>query len=140
MGDFASLVKCFRKIAEDTIQAGKPSGVYFGQVTSTSPLEITIDAKHVLTAEFLALTRNVTDHNIDMTVNHLTEIEDEHIHAVVDTYTGGGTSRPTTHLHEYRGRKTFRVHNGLVVGDKVILIREQGGQRHIVIDRIEVMN
>jgi len=139
MGDFNGLIKIIRKIASETIQAGKPSGVYFGQVTSTSPLEITVDAKHVLTADFLILARNVTDHDIEMTVDHETEDETEHTHAVVDTFTGGGTSHPTTHLHEYRGRKVYRLHNRLVKGDKVILIREQGGQRYIVVDRIAVI-
>jgi hypothetical protein len=28
------------------------------------------------------------------------------------------------------------VHSGLIVGDKVILLREQGGQRFIVLDRL----
>lgn len=28
------------------------------------------------------------------------------------------------------------VHNGLVVGDEVILLRQQGGQKYIVVDRI----
>ena len=28
------------------------------------------------------------------------------------------------------------IHNGLVVGDKVILIRQQGGQKFVVLDRI----
>jgi hypothetical protein len=30
---------------------------------------------------------------------------------------------------------TITVHNGLAVGDKVILIRQQGGQKFIVTDR-----
>lgn len=28
------------------------------------------------------------------------------------------------------------VHNGLVVGDTVLLIRQQGGQKYIVVDRV----
>ncbi len=33
-------------------------------------------------------------------------------------------------------RKQITVHNGLVVGDNVILLRQQGGQKYIVADRL----
>ena len=32
--------------------------------------------------------------------------------------------------------KSFRVHLGLKAGEKVVLLREQGGQKYIVLDRI----
>ena len=35
--------------------------------------------------------------------------------------------------------KEITIHNALEVGDEVILIRQQGGQKYIVIDRIGVM-
>lgn len=41
-----------------------------------------------------------------------------------------------THSHNYTGRKVFKVHNALKNGEKVILVRENGGQRFYVIDRI----
>lgn len=34
------------------------------------------------------------------------------------------------------GNEKITVHNGLVVGDEVILLRQQGGQKYIVMDRI----
>ena len=34
------------------------------------------------------------------------------------------------------GKIQVTVHNGLVVGDEVILLRQQGGQKYIVVDRI----
>lgn len=33
-------------------------------------------------------------------------------------------------------RRNYTVHNGLKNGEKVILLREQGGQAYIVIDRV----
>lgn len=33
-------------------------------------------------------------------------------------------------------KEKITVHNGLVVGDEVILLRQQGGQKYIVMDRI----
>lgn len=135
----ADLVGAMKKAGLDAVEASKPVNVFFGNVVSASPLKINVEQKMTLEAPQLILTRNVTTHTIQMTVDHWTEDEEDHTHAVHDTYTGGGTSDPTEHKHAYRGRKTFLVHNGLVVGDKVILIREQGGQRFIVIDRVGVM-
>ena len=37
--------------------------------------------------------------------------------------------------HEYKGRKKYLVHNQLVMGDKVIMLKETGGQRYIALDR-----
>lgn len=41
-----------------------------------------------------------------------------------------------SHSHSYSGKKKFTVHNGLKKGEKVILIRMQGGQQFVVLDRM----
>lgn len=139
MADMTKWSDAIKKAALDAVNASDPVNVFFGNVVSASPLKINVEQKMTLEAAQLILTRNVTTHTIQMTIDHWTEDEEAHTHAVQDTYTGGGTSDPTTHKHAYRGRKSFTVHNGLVAGDKVILIREQGGQRFIVVDRVGVM-
>lgn len=136
MPDAVELVKTIKRAAVDAVNASKPVEVCFGKVTSASPLKILVEQKMTLGAAQLVLCRNVTEHIIEMTVDHYTENETEHTHAVQDTYTGGGSSSPTKHLHAYRGRKKFTVHNGLVAGDEVVLLRQQGGQKYIVVDRI----
>lgn len=136
MPDVVGITKKIKKAAIEAQESTKPVEVCFGKVTSASPLKILVEQKMTLGAAQLVLCRNVTEHIIEMTVNHYTENETEHTHAVQDTYTGGGSSSPTKHLHAYRGRKKFTVHNGLVVGDEVILLRQQGGQKYIVVDRI----
>lgn len=136
LADFSEMLESIKKAALETVENSKPSGVYYGTVISASPLKINVEQKMVLEKAQLVLSRNVTEHNIEMTVQHLTEYETAHTHAIQDTYTGGGSSSPTSHRHAYSGRKTFIVHNGLVVGDKVILLREQGGQKFVVWDRV----
>ena len=136
MPDAVELVKTIKRAALDAVNASKPVVVCFGKVTSTSPLKILVEQKMTLGAAQLILCRNVTEHTMEMTVNHYTENETEHTHTVQDTYTGGGSSSPTKHLHAYRGKKKFTIHNGLVVGDEVILLRQQGGQKYIVVDKI----
>ena len=41
-----------------------------------------------------------------------------------------------SHSHSYSGRKTFTVHNGLKVGDEVVLMKQKGGQKYLVLDRV----
>lgn len=134
--DAVELVKTIKKAAIEAVEATKPVAVLFGKVTSASPLQINVEQKMTLGVAQLILSRNVTEHTVEMTVNHYTELETQHTHGIKDTYTGGGSSEPTAHLHVYKGRKTFTVHKGLVVGDEVILVRQQGGQKYVVWDRI----
>ena len=133
MGD---LVESMKKAALGAYDASGPVAVLVGTVAQIDPLEIYVDQKMAIKAPMLILARNVTDHVVEMGVSHWTEDETEHTHAIVDTYTGGGSSEATSHRHAYEGRKTFTVHNGLKAGEKVILMREQGGQRFVVLDRL----
>jgi hypothetical protein len=64
-----------------------------------------------------------------------------HIHNIAAQSTAiGGFSTAVTqagqHIHGYAGRKKFLVHNGLAVGDEVILVQVQGGQKFLVLDRL----
>jgi hypothetical protein len=40
------------------------------------------------------------------------------------------------HNHKYIGEKEVTINNHLKVGDKVILLRDKGGQKYLVLDRI----
>ena len=135
MADAVEFVKTIKTAAVQAVEATKPVEVVFGKVTSVSPLQINVEQKMTLGKAQLILSRNVTEHVIEMTVNHVTE-NHTHTHVIHDTYTDGGSAENHTHNHAYTGRKKFTVHNGLVVGDEVILIRQQGGQKYIVMDRI----
>lgn len=133
---FSKMQDQIKNIALNALEASKPSGIFFGTVLSTSPIKIQVEQKMTLGAEFLVLTSLVQDFTVNMTVDHQTEAETEHTHTIHDTYTGGGSSDPTEHFHDYKGTKAFRVHLGLTVGEKVILLRVQGGQQFIVLDRV----
>lgn len=133
---FSKMQEKIKDIALNALEASKPSGVFYGTVVSASPLKIQVEQKMTLGAEFLVLSTLVQDFTVSMTIDHKTEAETEHTHAIHDTYSGGGSSDPTSHLHEYKGTKSFRVHLGLKAGEKVILLRVQGGQQFIVLDRV----
>lgn len=116
----SDLIEVIKKVALNAVEASKPTNALFGVVVSDSPLKISIDQKMTLDSDSLVLTNAVKEHTLEMTVDHATE----------NTNTGNGS-----HNHTYKGRKQFTVHNGLVVGEKVILLRMQGGQKYIVWDK-----
>lgn len=127
MADAATLVTLIKRISNEARDAEKPVEICFGKVQSISPLQILVDQKLLLEAEQLVLARNVTEYQIDITtLSWLTE----------NRSGGGGDAAFASHNHDIVGRKSIIVHNALIVGDEVILIREQGGQRYIVIDRV----
>lgn len=130
MSDFLKAVKIAAMEANDN---AKPMQIHYGTVTKDSPLEITVDQKMILEEDDLVLCRNVTDYEVDIQVSHWTEYEKEHKHSV----TCGGTALPTQHRHEYKGRKKIKIYNALKKDDVVVLLREQGGQRFVVVDRIK---
>lgn len=134
MADADELVKAMKKAARDEREASKPVNVFFGEVQSVNPLKINVEQKMELGAAQLVLTRNVTDYTTTVTVQWDTES-----HKVGHKHTGdegdtGYTEVP--HSHEVEGKKTLLIHNALKVGDEVILIRQQGGQKFVVVDRI----
>lgn len=129
MSEIGQMIK---KMAQDQHESSKPVAVLPGTVVSVSPLEIYVDQKLTLTESFLVLTKSVIDYSVHMTVSHATE---PHTHS--HQYTDDGSNRttsPDTHSHAYTGTKVFAIHNKLNVGDKVIMLRVQGGQKYVVLD------
>lgn len=135
-----ALLNVIKEIANEAVDSKRPMKLLFGEVTQESPLQITVEQKKVLNSSFLVLCRNVTDYEVDMTVDHITEDADT---AQTDKMAGGGGDPSFTshlhihhHKHPYKGRKTFLVHNALKMGEHVALLQMQGGQTYLVIDRV----
>lgn len=126
--DINTLVKAVKRAAIDAVNAAKPVSYCLGEVISTAPLKISVDQKMTLTAAQLILTNAVRDYVVYMTVDHSTE----------ETSGGSGDSAFSSHSHKYIGKKKYTVHLGLKTGEKVILLRCDGGQKFIVFDRVEV--
>lgn len=115
----------FQKIVQGVLNAQKLCTIVYGTVLSVDPLEVYVDQKLTLKKEQLKLTRAVMDYEVEMTVNHTTEEKDG----------GSGYAEFASHSHGYKGRKKFLIHNGLVKGDKVAMIRVHGGQQFLIIDK-----
>ena len=127
MVDYNDLISIIKQAANESVNAAVPVAVVFGTVTAVSPLSVKVDAKLQLGERQLVLTRNVTDFENDQTA---------HDHQTENRGGGGGYAAYESHNHVYTGRKHWTVHHKLLVGDKVLMLREQGGQRYVIIDRV----
>lgn len=123
--EYFKIVNIIKEIASTVIQNGEPMEIIVGEVVSVSPLEIKIDPKLTIPEENIILTKNTSEWTMEMSVDHVTE----------NRAGGGGMAEYESHNHEYKGRKKYLVHNQLVMGDKVIMLKETGGQRYIALDR-----
>lgn len=125
---FDSFLADVKRAAVEAVNASKPFALTFGTVVSVSPLKIQVDQKLTLVKEQLILTNAVRDYKVYMTMDHMTE----------NTSGGSGESAFASHAHSYKGKKSFTVHMALKNGERVILLRANGGQQYVVLDRVEV--
>ena len=116
--DAIKLVKTIKKAAVEAMESTKPVNLCFGIVESVSPLKINVEQKMDLGQAQLILSGNVTEHKITIEIDMDT----------MDASDG--------HVHHISGRQEVTVRNGLAVGEKVILARQQGGQKYFVLDRV----
>lgn len=128
LADTNEFVETLKKAAIKAVEAQKPVKICFGEVKSISPLKILVEQKIPLGEAQLILCRNVTEHKIHISVENIQDFFYE------------GESQNSMRLDPSRFRAIKRmpvtVHNGLVVGDNVILFRQQGGQKYLVVDRV----
>lgn len=123
--DANDMLNVMKKSSKGVQNSSKPCDIVYGTVISVSPLKVEVDQKLTLEQEHLKLTRAVMDYEVDMTVDHLTE----------NRAGGSDAASFASHNHEYKGRKKFLIHNGLIIGDKVTMIRAHGGQQYLIIDK-----
>ena len=126
------------QMMSESQRASQPADLRIGTVTAVDPLEITINTSMApLRAGILLLTEPVVEKKIPIL---------QHNHVIHDTYTGGGSSEDNlmqSNIICYENGKPLPVENGYIilnraleVGDKVLLLRVQSGQKFIVLSRV----
>jgi hypothetical protein len=128
MPDMTEFLKQMQEVVKNTNEAGQPADYVFGTVTKASPLQIQVSQKIVLTDAQLALTRNVTDYEVNVSITGWK----------TQTKSGGsGYAEFASHNHDIEISKSkMTIHNALKVGDKVVMMKQKGGQQYLVIDRV----
>lgn len=122
-----NLLSLIKQAATEANEAGKPVKIVFGEVTAIKPLQIMVEQKLPLSEGFLVLTEAVKDHEHEITV----------IDWQTENASGGsGDAAYAAHNHPITGRKRIILHNALKVGEHVLLLAMQGGQKYVVVDRL----
>lgn len=131
-GAAPKLTDLIKLVTAGVINSMQLPEVYIGKVVSENPLSIRLSADNILPAKYLILTNAVKDHKVDIEVSWYTD-ENKHKHGNGNE---GQDTTEVTHKHAIKGRKEITVYNGLTEGEKVLLLRVQGGQNYVVVDRI----
>ena len=114
------LVDVMKRASMDAVATSQPCDLRFGTVASASPLSVRVSAQMVLPASLLVVPQHLTDYTVDAEVEWETERD--------------RGNQP--HTHEIVGTQKLKIKNGLKEGDKVALLRKQGGQTYYILDRI----
>ena len=130
-------LKVIQEVSAKVYSNSEPSDIEFGTVESVEPLVIRISEMIALNENQLILTNLVKDFEVDIEVSHRT-VNDDILNTLHDHPGVPQNSFDSHHYHDYKGRKKIKIYMGLKVGEGVILLKKQGGQRRLVIDRIDV--
>lgn len=123
------LVDVIKRASLDAVESQKPCDLRFGTVISASPLKIRVTEQFVLPESTLIVPEHLTKHETKITIT------DEYGWKTEEEKTCETTE---THRHKILStEQKVLIHNELKVGDKVVLIRMQGGQFYYVAGRIK---
>lgn len=104
----SNITALIKKAAMDAVMASKPAAVVYGEVKTVTPLTVQVDQKLILDEDFLVVPKGFSVQDIQAT-----------------------TSTTSGHNHMV----TVTIDNSLKVGDKVLMVRNQGGQQYIIFER-----
>ena len=113
----SGLLEVMKMAAKEVSENGQPTDLRIGTVTSAKPLKIQVSSQFILPSSLLIVPQHLTDYEINVEMDWDTETADLHTHGI-------------------KGKKTIKIYNALKVGDKVALLRKQGGQSYFILDRI----
>lgn len=108
------LLETIKRASLDAQSASNPVIIQYGEVKSINPLSVKVDQRFTLTTDFLIVPECLTRLEINLQHNH--------------TYAEGITDSALNY--------PIVIREGLKVTDKVILLRMQGGQKYLILDKV----
>ena len=130
-----SLVGGIKRAAQELNQNEKLCDLSYGTVISANPIKVQVTNLLTIPTALLVVPQHLTDYEVEVTVDWVTAT-DTHTHDASNQDGTECTLQSNTHSHAVSGMKKMTIHNALKVGDKVALLRKQGGQSYFIIDRI----
>lgn len=127
----SGLIDIMKRSALDAVEAGKPCDLRYGTVISIAPLKVRVTNQFIIPKSMLIVPEYLTDYEIEVTVSP------DYGWNTQNRSGGGGEAAFASHNHDiYFERKKIKIHGALKVGDKVVLLRQAGGQHFLVLDRL----
>lgn len=117
-----SLLDVIKQAGLGAVGATNPVALSNGTVMRVNPLEINVDQRFILTEDFLIVPESMTRYEIDLMHTH--NFEDETAMTTRVKVTEEGLASKIV------------IREGLKIGDIVLLLRVQGGQQYVVLDKV----
>ncbi len=114
----SSLLDLIKAAGTDAVNASNPVNILFGEILTINPLSVKVDQRFTLPADFLIVPESLTRYEVDL----------KHAHQYTDDGSTSNTSEALT--------QKIVIRPGLAVGDKVLMLRVQGGQRYVILDKV----
>ncbi len=150
------MLEQMKRLAAQTGEAAMPARLMFGAVTGTQPLRILVDSRFEISGEAVVLMRQFRAGKYATHTHavpaHSALAAGEHGHGVPAQETGEAAGEVARHSHGVpehattaagghihgipEGTTTVEAYAGLAVGDKVVLLRNHGGQQFLVLGRL----
>lgn len=126
----SGLVEIIKRASMESVANAQMSDLRYGKVTSVNPLKVYITNLFTLPESMLVVPEHLTDYEIEITT-------DTYGWTTEDKSGGSGDPAFESHNHEIKQvKRKLKVHGALKVGDKVALLRKQGGQSYFILDRL----
>lgn len=126
------LIEIIKVAAIEAIENSKPCDLRFGTVVSVSPLKIQISSNLTLPESVLIVPRHLTDYSVNCNIGSGSNLD----LSVVENTLVISNSDSNEESPEEVDERVITIYNSLEVGDKVALIRNQGGKSYYILDRI----
>ena len=111
------LISLIKQAALEAVENTQVCDLRFGEVVSVSPLKVKVTNQLTIPSALLIVPEHLTNYEVNVNINWETESEADHTHMIGET-------------------KTMVIHGELKIGDRVALLRKQGGQSYFILDRI----
>ncbi|GAA0378971.1 DUF2577 domain-containing protein [Bacillus horti] len=114
----ANLLEMIKQAGLDAMEASNPLHILYGKVLKNNPLEVNVDQRFTLSSDFLIVPEHLTRYEVDLTHQH---------EVIVD-----GVNVTTRNALPEK----LVIREGLSEGDPIILLRVQGGQKYLIMDKV----
>lgn len=146
----SGMINLIKQVAMDAMDNNQMTDLRFGTVVETDPLKVRVTNQFTIPEELLIVPMHLTDYTIRVNFDWNTETDGgNHSHQYVDTNMSAAVTNTTIqnestkHRHQIKSEndddntKEITILSHLHKGEKVALLRKQGGQCYYILDRID---